>query len=115
MKQQEAARLQSKQSVTSTMYLHVTEYPTPDERPPLDMEFWAQYVLDNCSTLEEVFATDAEVRIRPGHPLEHYLVCDRYNECAVIEFIEGEMIYHTGESLPMPVLTNDTYERSLPR
>jgi hypothetical protein len=41
------------------------------------------------------------------------LVCDRTGECAVIEFLEGRLVYHTGESLPVKALTNSTYEISL--
>jgi hypothetical protein len=95
----------------STMSLAETQNPNPDERPPLVSSFWAQYQLDNHSTIEEVLVSDSYVRITEN--VDHFLVCDRSGECAVIEFLEGEMVAYTGESLPIQVLTNSTYEDSL--
>ena len=95
----------------SPMSLAETKNPHPDERPPLVSSFWAQYQLDNHSTIEEVLASDSYVRITEN--VDHFFVCDRSGECAVIEFLEGEMVAYTGESLPVQVLTNSTYEDSL--
>jgi ketosteroid isomerase-like protein len=71
-----------------------------------------QYQLDNHSTVEQVIASDAEIRIA-APATDHYLVCDRTGECATIEFLEGKLVYHTGESLPVKVLTNSTYQESV--
>ncbi len=95
----------------STMALGATRNPVPDERPPLASSFWAQYQLDNHSTVEEVLASEAQVRI--AGTVDHYLVCDRKGDCATIEFLEGEMVYHTGESLPVKALANSIYQESL--
>ncbi len=97
--------------VISTMSLDVTENPPPDERPPLESGFWVQYQLDSASTVEEVIASDSAVRI--ANTIDHYLVSDRTGGCAVIEFIEGEMVVHTDESMPVRVLTNNTYQESV--
>src|SRR4030095_13103539 len=53
-----------------------------------------------------------EIRITGEVPL-HYLVADRSGAAATIEFLEGRLKTHEGKTLPVPVLTNDTYERSL--
>ncbi len=97
--------------VISTMFLDVTENPPPDERPPLESGFWVQYQLDNAGTVEEVITSDSVVRIT--NTIDHYLVSDRTGSCAVIEFIEGEMVVHTDEAMPVRVLTNNTYEESI--
>lgn len=95
----------------STMELGQTENPNPDERPPLASSFWVQYQLDNHSSVEEVLASDSQVRI--ADTVDHYLVSDRSGNCAVIEFLEGKMVYHSGESLPVKALTNSGYQDSV--
>jgi penicillin V acylase-like amidase (Ntn superfamily) len=95
----------------STMALRKTQNPAPDSRPPLQSAFWMQYLLDSYSTVEEVIASDAQVRIKDT--VDHYLVCDRKGDCAAIEFLDGEMVYYTGESLPVAALTNHSYQDSV--
>ena len=95
----------------STMALNETRTPSPDERPPLLSPFWMQYQLDNHSTVEEVIASHGQVRIVDG--VDHYLVCDRKGDCATIEFLEGKMVCHMGESLPVAALANSAYEESV--
>ncbi len=91
----------------STMALYdVSDYPPPDERPPISSGFWVQYILDTCATIEDVIATDADVRIIA---VDHYLVADRSGNCAVIECLEGRRVVHTGEDLPVAALTNTAY------
>lgn len=96
----------------STMSLNETEGPAPDNRLPFQSPFWMQYQLDNHSKVEQVIASDAV--IRPVESVvDHYLVCDRDGACATIEFLEGVMVVHIGESLPVKALTNSTYDISL--
>jgi penicillin V acylase-like amidase (Ntn superfamily) len=95
----------------STMFLMRTENPAPDSRPPLQSPLWMQFLLDSYSTVEEVIASDALVRIKDN--VDHFLVCDRTGDCAVIEFLNGEMVYHTGASLPVAALTNNVYQDSV--
>lgn len=95
----------------STHALPGTENPAPDERPPIVSAYWAQYVLDNFSTVAEVLASDAEVRI--SDTWDQYLVCDRTGACAAIAFLGGKMVSQTGDALPVKVMTNDPYEEAL--
>jgi penicillin V acylase-like amidase (Ntn superfamily) len=99
----------------STMALGESRAPDPDERFPLVSPLWIQYQLDNYSTVEEVIASDALVRITSAPPrtVDHYLVCDGSGDCATIEFFEGKMVYHTGETLPAAALTNSVYQDSV--
>jgi len=96
----------------STMSLNKTQGPVADERLPFQSPFWMQYQLDTHSTVEEVIASDSKIRL-PESQIDHYLVCDRTGQCAVIEFLEGRMVHYSGESLPVKALTNSTYEISL--
>lgn len=98
--------------VVELMWLNETIYPSPDSRFELDCLQWAQYQLDNFSTVAEVIASDSQIRIvSNGAPL-HYLVCDSTSTCASIEFLEGKMIVHAGVTMPFKALTNSTYAQS---
>ena len=67
-----------------------------------------------------MIASDLQLRINikdregfvPPFPL-HYLVCDKMGNCAVIELLDGEMVYYTKETLPVEVISNSNYEFSL--
>lgn len=100
--------------VVEALFLGETRYPKRDHRPAVRGLQWVQYQLDMHRTVEEVIASDAQLRIRPTRsPGHHYLVADRSGDCAAIEFINGEMVYHRGDLLPVRALTNTTYDRSL--
>ena len=99
--------------VVELMWLDGTVYPAPDERPAIGVLQWIQYQLDNCATIDEVIATDKKLRITStGTPL-HYLIADAKGNAATIEFLNGKITVHKGNDLPFPVLTNDTYEKSV--
>ncbi len=99
--------------VVELMWLDGTVYPMPDERPSINVLQWIQYQLDNHATIEEVIASDEKLRITSkGTPL-HYLVADANGHAVTIEFIEGKMKIHKGGDLPLPVLTNNTYDQSV--
>jgi len=91
----------------STMSLDETRQPPPDHRPPLDNGEWVQYILDTCATVEDVIASEADVRILT---VDHYLVGDGSGNAATIEFLNGRMVVHTGTDLPVAALTNNTYD-----
>ena len=88
----------------------------PDERPIITGMQWIQYQLDNFSRIEQVIASDSQLRIKnppPGSILGHCIVCDKTGNCAVIEFLGGKMVYYTNETMPVKVLTNSTYTESM--
>ena len=98
--------------VVESLMLFGTRNPTPDERPGLIA--WAQYQLDNCRTVAEVVATDAKIRVSPTMPMPlHFFVCDRQGTAAVIEFLDGKLVCHTGDKLPHKLITNNTCDESL--
>lgn len=98
--------------VVDLMWLEGTRYPNPDDRPAVSVLEWIQYQLDSFATTAEVLGHAEDVRIQGRVPL-HYLIADRTGAAATIEFQNGRLVVHSGKSLPVPVLTNDTYERSL--
>ena len=102
--------------VVEMMAVDRAEYPLPDERPVITGLQWIQYQLDNFSRIEQVIASDSQLRMKgppPGSLLGHWLVCDKTGNCASIEFINGKLVYHTKETLPVKVLTNSTYTDSM--
>jgi penicillin V acylase-like amidase (Ntn superfamily) len=98
--------------VVESLWLDSTHLPQPDERPGLIS--WPQYQLDNCRTVAEVLATDKQIRISPTMPMPlHFFVCDREGNAAVVEFLDGKLVCHTGDKLPFKLITNNTCEESL--
>jgi len=98
--------------VVELMWLDEAKYPSRDGRPTVGVLEWIQYQLDTRASVEELVAHVDDVRIRGSVPL-HYLVADRTSATATIEFLDGRLNVHRGASLPVPVLTNDTYDRSV--
>lgn len=97
--------------VVELMWLDDTTYPSADMRPAVDTLEWIQYQLDNFASVEEVIKANEYVRIASLVKL-HYLVNDRNGNSASIEFLNGKLVAHTGEKMPVPALANDTYEKS---
>ena len=100
--------------VVEMMWLDGTKYPLADNRPAIGELQWIQYQLDNCSTVDELIATDKKLRIASkGTTPLHFLVADAKGNAATIEFFEGKMKVHKDNDLSFPVLTNDSYSSSL--
>ena len=100
--------------VVELMWLDETIYPPADSRPAIGVLQWIQYQLDNCSTIEEIIATDKKLRISAtGNTPLHYLVADANGNAATVEFLNGKMIVHKGNDLSLPVLTNNIYDESV--
>lgn len=99
--------------VVEIMWLDESRYPESNELPVLNEVQWIQYMLDNCKTVGEVLENMTTVRIGQSWSNIHYLVCDRFGNAAAIEYIGGESVCHTGESLPVAALTNSTYDECM--
>jgi choloylglycine hydrolase len=99
--------------VVEVMWLEGTEYPAPDARPELGELQWVQYQLDTASSVEEVIASNASLRISTNSVPIHFLVSDKTGEAITVEFLDGKIVYHTAETLPVKALTNSTYKDSL--
>jgi choloylglycine hydrolase len=99
--------------VVELMWLDGTRYPVPDARPSITALQWIQFQLDNHASVEEVIASDQQLRISSLSTPLHFLVADGGGHVASIEFINGNMTVHNNAGLPMPVLTNTTYDLSI--
>lgn len=97
--------------VIELMWMEGSRYPAPDQRPAVDVLQWIQYNLDSHATVAEVLAADPKIRVNGDVPL-HYLVADRKGQVATVEFLDGRLVAHTGESLPVAALANSTYKES---
>jgi choloylglycine hydrolase len=99
--------------VVEVMWLEGIEYPSPDARPELSELQWVQYQLDTASSVKDVIASDAFLRISTNSVPIHFLVSDKTGEAVTVEFLDGKMVTHTSETLPVKALTNSTYKDSM--
>jgi len=99
--------------VISSMELRAGEYPEPDERPPLGNGTWVQYMLDNCADVQAVIEAGERTRVQDHAPPSHYLVADATGDCLGVEWLDGRVVFFTGESLPVRAMSNMRYERAL--
>ncbi len=102
--------------VISLMGLRGSIAPPPDSRPWIHSYLVLQYILDNFATIPEVIAGMSTLRpvgTEPPYWIPHYLVSDQKGKCATIEFLDGKLVVHTGEDLPVKALANSTYEKSI--
>lgn len=100
--------------VVELMWLDDTKYPEADDRPATGGVLqWIQYQLDNCETIQEVIDSDKIIRIPQGATPIHFLITDKFGSSASIEFLNGKLVAHSGESIKFRSLTNDTYEKSI--
>jgi choloylglycine hydrolase len=99
--------------VMSSMQLSAGEYPKPDERPGLLDGNWGQFILDTCSSIDEVIATDSFIRVQDSNIPSHYLVSDAEGNCVAVEYLNGEFVYYAGDDLPVKAMSNMRYDRAL--
>ncbi len=99
------------------LYLHGTDYEPADQRPTISNGIWAQYVLDNFTTVTEALDGLRGVRVvsrsAGGHewPL-HLALEDATGDSAIIEYIKGQMVVHHGKEYT--VMTNEpSYDEQL--
>lgn len=96
--------------VANTLYLTDTEYEPADDRPGLSNLIWAQYVLDNFSTVNEALEGLESVRIvsealgGTDWPM-HLSISDSEGDSAVIEYVDGKKVVHHGKEFT--VMTNE--------
>lgn len=99
--------------VLSTMELMASELPEPDERMPYDSGALIQHVLDTCGSVQEAIDTISQTRLEDdGNSPAHFLITDPSGDCAAIEYIGGETVVFTGDTLPIKAMANMPYERS---
>lgn len=98
--------------VVELMWLDETVYPKPDKLPSIDELEWIQYQLDTAESTEEAVRSASQMRVNSDIKV-HYLVNDAGGNTAAVEYINGQLVIHTGKDLDVPVLTNDTFDNSI--
>lgn len=98
--------------VVALMALPDTQYSVDDGRRSVGILEWIQYQLDNAADIADVVRLSQQTRIA-GRMGLHYLVADASGRAATIEILSGALEVHTGSDLPVAVLANDSYDRSL--
>jgi choloylglycine hydrolase len=100
--------------VLNSLELRASKLPEPDERPPFGSGSLVQYVLDTCGSVEEAIQLGKRVRLEDdGDSPSHFLVADADGNCAAFEYLDGEFVCYTGESLPVKAMSNMRYARAL--
>ena len=99
--------------VANLLYLAESDYELPgDQRPPVVIAAWAQYVLDQFATVDEAVAELKQERIRIV-PTEapngakgtvHLAISDPSGDSAIFEYIKGKLVIHHGRQ--HQVMTN---------
>jgi penicillin V acylase-like amidase (Ntn superfamily) len=95
------------------MTLRETRYPFDPAKPRLFMSLWMQHLLDTCRTVEEVVESASALNIDGWG--WHFFAADRSGQAASVEFVEGKIVVHRGDTLPVPVLGNSLYEEEMVR
>jgi choloylglycine hydrolase len=98
--------------VVEELWLDATQYVSDAHLPTLGTQEWIQYELDTAGTVSEAIEHAHAVRIDDNVKV-HYMITDHTGATAAVEFLGGRLIVHTGRTLPVPVLTNDTYDDSV--
>jgi choloylglycine hydrolase len=99
--------------VVEHMTLDKAIYPAKDQRNSIQACQWIQYQLDNCASISEVLESDKILRIVDATSKFHFLICDKSGNTAVIEFLDGRMVTHTGKNLEVEALANSTFDESI--
>ena len=95
--------------VISTMMLTTARFPSADRRPAFIIPQWIQYQLDNCATIDEVIATNLKIRPSKRELPVHFFITDSTGNSVTMEWLNGKLVYHKGNKLPVSALTNETY------
>jgi penicillin V acylase-like amidase (Ntn superfamily) len=96
--------------VVTGLLLRQTSYPRPDGRPVIGQGQWKQYLLDTYGSVRELLEDLNSVQILSptGRFGLHYMICDRFGDCAVIQFVSGKRYCYTKDQLSHRVITNDS-------
>ncbi|MCK7615275.1 linear amide C-N hydrolase [Roseibium sediminicola] len=90
----------------AAIYGGSTDAPTVSE-----LEF-IQFLLDTSGSVEEALAKLETVRIEGVVPI-HYFLFDRTGAAAILTPAQNGLQVHTGDSLPVPALTNTSYAAAI--
>ncbi len=84
-------------------------YPRDAGLPKLNQMQWMQYILDNAATLDEAIACATAFELDGWG--WHFFLGDKDGHCAVVDFVDGRVVVHRGDEMPVPGLFNALYAR----
>lgn len=99
--------------VVALMDLEETEYPPVDSRPSAGTLECIQYQLDLSADIDQAIANASAIRVATGSRGTHFLIADRTGRAVTIEHLNGALVTHSGTTLPVSVLANDSYDKSI--
>lgn len=100
--------------VVEILWLSETRHPPLEaSRETVNELQLIQYLLDRTATLQEALAEVRRLQVARAHAKVHYFICDAQGACATVEHIEGRLVVHSGATLPVRAITNNTYEASV--
>ena len=86
-------------------------YPKNENLPKLNQSNWMQYILDNFSTTDEAIQCAYDIEIE-GWGWQ-FFIGDASGKTAAVNFMDGKVVVHAGDDMPIPGLFNTPYEREL--
>lgn len=93
------------------MTLQESRFPVDPALPRMFMSLWMQYVLDSFDSIDQVIESASRLIIDGWG--WHFFTADSNGRTAAIEFLDGKVVVHRGENMPVPVLCNSQYEEEL--
>lgn len=87
------------------------DYPKGDSLQWLSQMGWMQFLLDNCTTLDEAIKMTESIEIDGWG--WHYFLADASGDCAALAFIDGKMKINRGKNMPVKGLFNTPYDREM--
>ena len=93
------------------MTLMGTKFMENESLPTIFMMQWMQYCLDNFDSVDQVLQSTSEIAIDGW--AWHFFTGDKTGKAASIEFLDGEVVIHSGDKLPVTALCNTVYAKEL--
>lgn len=87
------------------------DYPIGDSLQRLSQMGWMQFLLDNCSTLDEAIKMTEKIEIDGWG--WHYFLADASGNCAALAFVDGKMKINRDKNMPVKGLFNTSYNREM--
>ncbi len=98
--------------VVEVLWLSDAIYPVPANHKTLNELQWIQYQLDNSASVQDVIESLKQITVDPVFANVHYFIGDALGNAAVIDFVDGKTVVHTGKKLSYSAITNNTYTQS---
>ncbi len=81
--------------------------------PPINESQYIQYILDQASSVEEALALTRLIQFEKAFAPIHYFICDRINNCAVIELTENGLKVDLAPEADSQVIENVIFSSTL--